>query len=191
MHLKNIFNEIRQMAKAPTTSLFFCHFYLGGKVLQAELRRALAKGSFIQLLELKAFSIGPIFQPSQNISITVRKYLQSSSEIYIIDNLSIGQHISLIYKVGQKYHNFNLRRNYKDFKLWVMEKLLMIKLSIKDNSNNYSDNFKDIYGKINQLGYFEKCYGSLIMTLDLSVNPDPAIAREEYIKTTYTSIKYC
>jgi hypothetical protein len=55
----------------------------------------------------------------------------------------------------------------------------MIKLSIKDKSNSYLDNFKDIYEKINQLRYFQKCYGSLIMTLDLSINPDPAVAREK------------
>jgi hypothetical protein len=112
MHLKNIVNEIHQTAETPTTSLFFIQFYLRGKVLQAELRRALAEGSFTQLLELKAFSVGPILKPSQNISRIVRRYLQSSSEIYISDNLSIGQHISSIYKVGQKYHNFNLRRNF-------------------------------------------------------------------------------
>jgi hypothetical protein len=56
MHLKNIFNEIYQMAEALTTSLFIYQFYLGGKVFQAELWQALAKGSFTQLLELKAFS---------------------------------------------------------------------------------------------------------------------------------------
>jgi hypothetical protein len=38
MHLKNIISEIHQMAEAPTTSLFNFQFYLGGKVLQAELR---------------------------------------------------------------------------------------------------------------------------------------------------------
>jgi hypothetical protein len=70
-------------------------------VLQAELRRALAERSFTQLLELKAFSVGPNFQPSKNISKTVRRYLHSSSEIYINDNLSIDQHITTIYKVGQ------------------------------------------------------------------------------------------
>jgi hypothetical protein len=89
------------MAEASTTSLFICQFYLGGKVLQAELRRALAEESFTQLLELKAFSVGPNFQPSQNISITVRRYLFPSSEIYISDNLSIGQHMTSIYKVPQ------------------------------------------------------------------------------------------
>jgi hypothetical protein len=60
MHLKNTFNEIHQTAEAPTTSLFIFQFYLGGKVFQAELRRALAEGSFTQLLELKAFSVGQI-----------------------------------------------------------------------------------------------------------------------------------
>jgi hypothetical protein len=54
----------------------------------------------------------------------------------------------------------------------------MINLRIKDNPNNNLDNFKDIYRKINQLRYLEKCYGSLIMMVDLSINPDPAIARE-------------
>jgi hypothetical protein len=54
----------------------------------------------------------------------------------------------------------------------------MIKLKIKDNSNYYLDNFKDIFRKTNQLGYFGKCYGSLIMTLELNINPDPAVARE-------------
>jgi hypothetical protein len=103
-------------------------------VLQAELRGALAEGSFTQLLELKAFSVGPNFQPSQIISITVRRYLLSSSEIYFSDYLSVGQHISSNFKVGQKYHNFNLRRNYKEFKLWVTEKLIMIKLKIKHDS---------------------------------------------------------
>jgi hypothetical protein len=100
IHLKNIFNEIYQMAEAPTTSLFNYQFYLGGKVLQAELRRALAERNFTQLQKLKAFSVGTIFQSSQIISITVRKYLQSSSEIYINDNLSINQHITSIYKVS-------------------------------------------------------------------------------------------
>jgi hypothetical protein len=59
-----------------------------------------------------------------------------------------------------------------------MEKLLMIKLNVKDKSNRYLDNFKDIYGKINQLRYLQKGYGSLIMTLDLSINPDPAVVQE-------------
>jgi hypothetical protein len=68
MHLKNIFNEIHQTAEAPTTSLFLFQFYLGGKVLQAELRRALAERNFTQLLELKAFSVGPIFQHCSEIS---------------------------------------------------------------------------------------------------------------------------
>jgi hypothetical protein len=63
-------------------------------------------------------------------------------------------------------------------KLWVKEKLLMIRLSIKDKSNNYLDNFKDIYRKVNQLRNLEKCYGSLIMTSILNINPDPAIVRE-------------
>jgi hypothetical protein len=178
MHLKNTINEIHQTAEAPTTSLFIVQFYLGGKVLQAELRRALAKGSFTQLLELKAFSVGPIFLSSQIISKSVRKYLLSSSEIYISDITSIGQQFKSIFKVGQKYHNFYLRRNYKEFKLWVTEKLIMIKLKIKDDSNNYLDNFKDIFGKTNQLGYFGKCYGSLIMISELNINPDPAIAWE-------------
>jgi hypothetical protein len=111
MHLKNIFNDIHQTLEASTTSLFIFQFYLGGKVLQAELRRALADGSFTQLLELKAFSVGPNFQPSQIISIIVRRYLQSPSKIYMINNIAIGQQISSIYKVGQNYHNFNLRRN--------------------------------------------------------------------------------
>jgi hypothetical protein len=57
MHLKNIISEIHQTAETLTTSLFILQFYLGGKVLQAELRRALAKGSSTQLLELKTFSI--------------------------------------------------------------------------------------------------------------------------------------
>jgi hypothetical protein len=89
MHLKNIFNEIHQTAEVPTTSLFILQFYLGGKVLQAELRRALAERSFTHFLELKAFFVGPIFLSSQIFSITVRKYLHSSSEIYISDNQSI------------------------------------------------------------------------------------------------------
>jgi hypothetical protein len=150
--------------------------------------RASASSCFTQLLELKAFSVGPIFQPSQNISIIVWRYLLSSSEIYISDSSSISQHISSNYKVGQKYHNFNLQGNYKKFKLWVTEKLLVIKLSIKDKSNGYLDNFKDIYGKINQLRYLQKCYGSLIMTLDLSINPDPG---KEYIKIIYMNVKCC
>jgi hypothetical protein len=54
----------------------------------------------------------------------------------------------------------------------------MIKLSIKNKFNNYLDNFKDIYRKINQLRNLEKCYGSLIMTLILNINPNPAIAWE-------------
>jgi hypothetical protein len=64
----------------------------------------------------------------------------------------------------------------------------MIKLSIKDKFNSYLDNFKDIFRKINQLRNLEKCYGSLIMTVDLSINPDPAIARER-IYQDY--VKYC
>jgi hypothetical protein len=48
----------------------------------------------------------------------------------------------------------------------------MIKLSTKDKSNNYLNNFKDIYGKINQLRNFGKGYGSLIMTLNLDINPN-------------------
>jgi hypothetical protein len=69
-------------------------------------------------------------------------------EIYIINNTSIGQQISSIFKVGQNYHN------------------------------NYLDNFKDIYRKISQLRNLEKAYGSLIMTSNLNINPDLAIARE-------------
>jgi hypothetical protein len=80
MHLENIFNEIHQMAEAPNTSLFFIQFYLGG---------------------VSSSCSGPNFQPSQNISITVRRYLLSSSEIYISDYLSIGQHITSIYKIPQ------------------------------------------------------------------------------------------
>jgi hypothetical protein len=76
------------------------------------------------------------------------------------------------------YHNFNLQKNYKDFKIWVTDKFLMIKLSLKDKSNNYLDSFKDIYRKISQLRNLEKVYGSLIMTSNLSINPDLAIARE-------------
>jgi hypothetical protein len=74
MHLKNIVSEIHQTAEAPTTSLFIYQFYLGGKVLQAELRRALAEGSFTQLLELKTFSIRPIFPTFPN-------YQKNCSEI--------------------------------------------------------------------------------------------------------------
>jgi hypothetical protein len=59
-----------------------------------------------------------------------------------------------------------------------MEKLLIIKLSLKDKSNNYLDNFKDIYRKINQLRNLEKVYGSLILRMNLNINPDPSIARE-------------
>jgi hypothetical protein len=99
MLLKNGFNEIYQTAEAPTTSLFSFQFYLGGKILQAELRRALAERSFIQLLKLKAFSVGTIFQSSQIISITIRSH--SSSEIYISDNLSIGQHLQSLFKIPQ------------------------------------------------------------------------------------------
>jgi hypothetical protein len=54
----------------------------------------------------------------------------------------------------------------------------MIKVKIKDDSNNNLDNFRDTFRKTNQLGYFEKCYGSLIMTSELSINPDPAVAWE-------------
>jgi hypothetical protein len=160
MHLENIINEIHRMATGPATSLFIFQFYLGGKVLQAELRRALAKGSFTQVLELKVFLIRPIFWPSKNISIMVRKYLLSSSEIYINDITSIGQHFPSIFKVGQNYHNFNLWRNYKDFKIWVTEKLLMIKLSIKDKFNRYLDNFNPdlavAWERINQ-DYLHEC----------------------------------
>jgi hypothetical protein len=54
----------------------------------------------------------------------------------------------------------------------------MIKLNIKDDSNNFLDSFRDIFRKTNQLWYFGKSYGSLIMTSELNINPDPAIARE-------------
>jgi hypothetical protein len=94
---------------------------------------------------LMALVARPFTVTPQNISIIVRKYLQSFSEIYIINDTSICQQISSINKVGQNYHNFNLQRNYKDFKIWVMEKLLMIELSIKNKSNNYLNNFIDIY----------------------------------------------
>jgi hypothetical protein len=49
----------------------------------------------------------------------------------------------------------------------------MIRLNIKDKPNNYLDNFKDIYRKINQLRNLGKCYRSLIMTWILDINPDP------------------
>jgi hypothetical protein len=148
------------------------------EVAQAEFRRALAKDSFTWLSGLMALAARPFTVTSQNISIMIRKYLQSSSERYIINNISVGQKFSSIYKVGQNYHNFNLRKNYKDFKIWVTEKVLMIKLNIKDKSNNYLDNFKDIYRKISQLRNLEKVYGSLIMTSILNINPDLAITQE-------------
>jgi hypothetical protein len=76
---------------------------------------------------------------------------------------------------SQNYHNFNLWRNYK---IWVTERFLMIKLSLKDTSNKYLDSFKDIYRKISQLRNLEKGYGSLIISLNLNINPNPTIARE-------------
>jgi hypothetical protein len=97
--------------------LFISNFYLDEEVAQAELRRALAEDSFIWLSGIMALAARPFTVTPQNISIMIRKYLQSSSEIYIIINTSVGQQISSIYKVGQKYHNFNLQRNYKDFKI--------------------------------------------------------------------------
>jgi hypothetical protein len=60
----------------------------------------------------------------------------------------------------------------------VTEKLLVIKSNIKDDSNNYLDNFKDIYRKINYLRYLENCYGLSFMLVNLVVNPDLAIAKE-------------
>jgi hypothetical protein len=42
----------------------------------------------------------------------------------------------------------------------------MIKLKIKDDSNNNLDKFRDIFGKTNQLGYFEKGYGLDNINLD-------------------------
>jgi hypothetical protein len=58
MHPKNIINEIRQMATG-----LFGNFYLGKKVLQIKLWRALAKDSSTQqLLELKILLVRPIFQ---------------------------------------------------------------------------------------------------------------------------------
>jgi hypothetical protein len=35
-----------------------------------------------------------------------------------------------------------------------------------------------VFGKTNQLGYFGKGYGSLIITSNLDINPDTAVARE-------------
>jgi GTP1/Obg family GTP-binding protein len=58
-----------------------------------------------------------------------------------------------------------------------MEKLLMIKLSIKDKSNNYLDNFKDIYKKTSQLRNLEKFYGSLIMISRLYTQMSNAFGR--------------
>jgi hypothetical protein len=127
------------LATGPVTDFKVGSLYSVEEVLQAELRRALAKGSFTQLSELKAFAAKLIFQPLQFYIKLVRKYLHSSSEIFINDIKLIGQQISLILKVGQNYHNFNLQRNYKDFKLWATEKFLMIKLRIKSKSNNYLD----------------------------------------------------
>jgi hypothetical protein len=147
------------LSTGPATNFKVGSLNLNKKVLQAELWRALAKDSFTQLLELKAFSVGPNFQSSQIFSKSVRKYLHLSLEIYIIDINLIGQQISLILKVGQNYHNFNLQRNYKDFKLQVTEKLLIVKLKIKNKSNDHLENFKDIFRKIIQLRYLEKCYG--------------------------------
>jgi hypothetical protein len=108
MLLKNIINEIHQTAEAPTTSLFISNFYLDEEVAQAELRRALAEDSLTWLSGLMALVAKFFIVTAKNISIIVRKYLQSSSEIYFINNTSIGQQISSIYKVGQNYHNFKL-----------------------------------------------------------------------------------
>jgi hypothetical protein len=47
--------------------LLVCRFCLGEEVLQAELQQAPAKGSSIQLLELKALVAKPISQLFQNI----------------------------------------------------------------------------------------------------------------------------
>jgi hypothetical protein len=66
-----------------------------------------------------------------------------------------------------------------------MEKLFMIELSIKDKSNNYLVNFKDIYRKINQLKNLRKNYGLLIIISILNINLDLAIARER-ISRLYT-----
>jgi hypothetical protein len=116
-------------------------------------------GIFTQLLELKAFTSKPIFKPLRISNKLVRKYLHSSSEIFVIDIKLIGQQISLILKVGQNYHNFSLQRNYEDFKLRVTEKFLVINLKIKSKSNNYLDKFKVIFRKIIELRYLRKCYG--------------------------------
>jgi hypothetical protein len=86
--------------------LFISYFYLNEEVAQAELRRALAEDNFTWLLGLMALVARSFTVTPQSISILVWKYLQSSSEIYIIDNTSIGQQNLLMFKVGQNYHNF-------------------------------------------------------------------------------------
>jgi hypothetical protein len=53
-HPNNIITPNHQTATEPPTSLFIGNFYLGEEVLQVEFQRALAKGSFTQLLELKS-----------------------------------------------------------------------------------------------------------------------------------------
>jgi hypothetical protein len=60
----------------------------------------------------------------------------------------------------------------------VTEKLLVIKLKIENKSNDYLENFKDIFRKIIQLRYLEKCYELSFMLVNSIVNPDLAIAKK-------------
>jgi hypothetical protein len=89
------------LATGPATDFTVGSKYSIEEVLQAELRRALTRGSFTQLSELKALAARPIFQPLRIYTNSVRKYLHSPSEIYINDINSFGQQISSIFKVGK------------------------------------------------------------------------------------------
>jgi hypothetical protein len=86
MYPNNIIMPKYQTAARPTTDLLVGSFYSDEEVLQAELWRALAKGSFTQLLELKALFVKPISQPSQNITKSIRRnfgtFLESYSDIF-------------------------------------------------------------------------------------------------------------
>jgi hypothetical protein len=56
--------------------------------------------------------------------------------------------------------------------------IFQLELSIRIILKSYSNNFKDIYDQYIKLIYQNKSYGSLLMLVNLMINPDIAITQE-------------
>jgi hypothetical protein len=72
--IKNIIKPKYQRATGPATNFKIGRLYSIEEVFQTKFRRALAKGSFTQLSELKALAAKPISQPLQISMKSIRKF---------------------------------------------------------------------------------------------------------------------